>query len=393
MAMPLEGIRVLDMTHVAPASFSSMFLGDMGADVIKIQRPRSVTSPRLTLIGLDEERRVAYEPTDRNKRSISLDLKKDEARKVVYKLVETADIFMEGFRPGVVERMGVDYETLRKINPRLIYCSLSGYGHSGPYRDQVGHDINYIATAGVLSMIGVPGGEPIIPSNLIADFGGAGLHAVIGVLLALMARERTGKGQYVDITYLDGALSLMAWHIAPYLYTGEQPRPGDSWATGAAPYYNIYPTKDNKYISIGCIEPHFWANLCRALGHEEYIPHQHDEGETRNEIFSTFREVFRTKTRDEWFDFLGKDICVGKVHDLSEVVADPQVGHRNMILEVEHPKFGKVRQPGIPIKLSDTPGQIRYTAPLVGEHNEEILASIGYSNEEIEKLRQSGALG
>ncbi|HEX78143.1 MAG TPA: CoA transferase [Dehalococcoidia bacterium] len=393
MPMPLEGIRVLDMTHLAPASFSSMFLGDMGADVIKIQPPRSIIPFRLGHVGLDEEKWAAYEPTDRNKRSISLDLRKEEARQIVYKLAERADVFMEGFRPGVVERMGVDYETLNKINPRLVYCSQSGYGHSGPYADQVGHDINYISTAGILSVIGVRGGEPIIPSNLIADFAGAGLHGVIGVLLALMARERTGKGQYVDITYLDGSLSLMAWQIAMYLCTGEEPKRGSTWLTGAAPFYNVYLTKDNKYISIGCTEPHFWANLCRALGHEEYIPYQHEGGKKREEIFAAFREIFRTKTRDEWYDYLGKEICVGKVYDLSEVVADPQIQHRNMILEVEHPKYGKVKHPGIPIKLSDTPGQIRRTAPLVGEHNDEILADIGYSKEEIERLRQSGVPG
>ncbi|MFC1994614.1 CaiB/BaiF CoA transferase family protein [Chloroflexota bacterium] len=391
--MPLEGTRVLDMTHMPPAAFSSMFLGDMGADVIKVQAPRSIIPFPLGHMGLSEEKWAAYEPTDRNKRSISLDLRKEEARQVVYKLVETADVFMEGFRPGVVERMNMDYETLRKMNPRLVYSSQSGYGHSGPYVDQVGHDINYISTAGVLSVIGLRGGPPVIPSNLVADFAGAGLHGVIGVLLALMAREKTGKGQYVDITYLEGSLSQLTWAMAKYLCTGEEPKRGDDWLTGASPFYNTYLTKDDKYISVGCVEPHFWINLCKALGHEEYIPCQHDEGEKRDEIFAAFRKVFRTKTRDEWFDYLGKDICVGKVYDFHEVASDPQVQHRDMILEVDHPKLGKVKHPGIPVKLSDTPGKIRRTSPTVGEHNEEILASIGYSKNEIERLRQAGALG
>ena len=339
MVMPLEGIRVLDMAHLPPSSFSSMFLGDMGADVIKIQPPRSVIPfpAELADWGLDEEKWAAYNPIDRNKKSISLDLKKEEARVIVYKLVETTDVVIEGFRPGVTERLGVDYETLKKINPRLIYCSESGYGHSGPYTDQVGHDINYIATAGVLSIIGTQNGGPIIPSNIIADYAGAGLHGVIGILLALMAREKTRKGQYVDITYLEGALSPMAWQIAMYLCTGKEPKRGDSWLTGAAPFYNIYLTKDDKYISIGCLEPHFWVSLCQALELEQYIPYQYDQGEKRDEVFAALRKIFRTQTRDEWYNLLGNEICVGKVNDIGEVVVDPQVQHRNMVLEVEHP--------------------------------------------------------
>jgi len=390
MVMPLEGIKVLDVTHVAPAAFSSMFLGDMGAEVIKIHRPKTMFGEAQD--PLEDERRAAYEAVDRNKKSIRLNLKVDEARQVMRRLAQTADVLIEGFRPGVAERLGIGYEILKAHNPRLVYCSMSGYGQEGPYADQVGHDINYIAAAGVLSLIGTPEGGPVIPSNLIGDFAGAGLHGVIGVLLALMAREKTGKGQHVDISYLEGALSVMAWHIAPYLYSGKIPERGDTWDTGSAPYYNVYRTGDNKYISIGCIEYPFWVNLCKALGHEEFIPHQNAQGEKKEGIFTAFRKTFLTKTRDEWFDYLGKEVCVSKVNDLSDLTADPQVRHRDMIMEVEHPRFGTVKQPGIPVKLSDTPGRIRFTAPLAGAHTEEILAGIGYSTGEIDRLHKSGAL-
>ncbi len=404
--LALEGIRVLDLTHLAPGALCTMILGDLGADVIKIEAPPGVGGRGAGLgispVGEEGRRRAAFDALNRNKRSVGLNLRSELGRDIFYKLARTADVVVEGFRPGVVKRLAVDYESVRPINPRIVYCSLSGYGQDGPYSKFSGHDINYISIAGALNLIGTPGQAPVIPLNLLADFAGASLHGVIGIMSALIARNKTGKGQYVDISYTDGAMSLITWFISQYLATGILFNKGETWLHGAYPYYGLYQAKDGKYVSIGCVEPWFWENLCRALGKEEYIPYcispehffHEPEGEIWERIFSDLRQIFLTKTRDEWFDFLcQKDVPVGKVYTLDEVSSDPQVLHRQMVVELEHPIIGKLRQPGIAIKLSETPGKIRRLAPIFGEHTEEILLELGYAQSQIAELRESSVIG
>lgn len=404
--LALEGIRVLDLTHLAPGALCTMILGDLGADVIRIEAPPGVGGRGAGLgispVGEEGRRRAAFDALNRNKRSVGLNLRSELGRDIFYKLARTADVVVEGFRPGVVKRLAVDYESVRPINPRIVYCSLSGYGQDGPYSKFSGHDINYISIAGALNLIGTPGQAPVIPLNLLADFAGASLHGVIGIMSALIARNKTGKGQYVDISYTDGAMSLITWFISQYLATGILFNKGETWLHGAYPYYGLYQAKDGKYVSIGCVEPWFWENLCRALGKEEYIPYcispEHffhkPEGEIWERIFSDLRQIFLTKTRDEWFDFLcQKDVPVGKVYTLDEVFRDPQVLHRQMVVELEHPTIGKLRQPGIAIKLSETPGKIRRLAPIFGEHTEEILLELGYAQSQIAELRESSVIG
>lgn len=404
--LALEGIRVLDLTHLAPGALCTMILGDLGADVIRIEAPPGVGGRGAGLgispVGEEGRRRAAFDALNRNKRSVGLNLRSELGRDIFYKLARTADVVVEGFRPGVVKRLAVDYESVRPINPRIVYCSLSGYGQDGPYSKFSGHDINYISIAGALNLIGTPGQAPVIPLNLLADFAGASLHGVIGIMSALIARNKTGKGQYVDISYTDGAMSLITWFISQYLATGILFNKGETWLHGAYPYYGLYQAKDGKYVSIGCVEPWFWENLCRALGKEEYIPYcispEHffhkPEGEIWERIFSDLRQIFLTKTRDEWFDFLcQKDVPVGKVYTLDEVFSDPQVLHRQMVVELEHPIIGKLRQPGIAIKLSETPGKIRRLAPIFGEHTEEILLELGYAQSQIAELRESSVIG
>ncbi len=395
MAPPLEGIRILDLSRLAPGPYCTMILGDLGADVIKIEDARESGLGVMSLVygDVSEEKIAAYDAHGRNKRSIALNLRFDESKKIFYKLCENVDVVVEGFRPGVVKRLGVDYETVKGINPRIIYCSLSGYGQDGPYEALAGHDINYISIAGAQGIIGQRGGPPTIPSNLLGDFAGGGMHAAIGILAALMARERTGRGQLVDIAMTDGVVSLLAAEASTYFLTGKVPRPGQTMTLGAAPYYNMYETKDGKYIAIGCLEPRFYENLCRALGREDFITHQEADEEKQKEIFSAFREIFLTRTRDEWFDLLRQtDICVAPVYSLDEAFSDPQVVHRNMVVEIDHPTQGKVRQVGISIKLSETPGAIRSPAPLRGQDTEEILGDLGYTTESISELRKAGAI-
>ncbi len=395
MPLPLEGIRVLDLSRLAPGPFCTMILGDLGADVLKVEGPRE---GKLASTGrhipVDEEKETAYNSLERNKRSIVLNLRSEEARQIFYRLAKRTDVILEGFRPGVVKRLRVDYDTVKEINSRIIYCSLTGYGQDGPCHNMVGHDINYISIGGALAIIGVSGGAPVIPSNLIADLAAGGMNSTIGILVALIAREKTGRGQYIDMALADGVVSLVAqtlsWHFSGRTVVER----GNHLLTGGVPHYNIYETKDGKYLSIGCLEPWFYENLCRALGREDFIPHQDATGEKMEEIFSAFKEIFRTKTRDEWFDFLSQwDICVGKVYGLDELSSDPQLTHRNMIVELDHPKYGKVKQVGISQKLSDTPGSIRSFGPLPGQHTEGVLLDLGYTRERIEVLRREGAIG
>jgi crotonobetainyl-CoA:carnitine CoA-transferase CaiB-like acyl-CoA transferase len=301
-----------------------------------------------------------------------------------------------------MKRLGGDYETVRKINPRIICCSLSGFGQDGPYRDFPAHDINYLSLAGVLGLIGEAARKPAIPLNLVADYGGASLHGALGIVLALFARERTGKGQHVDVAYLDTTLSLLAAtpNLRFFFSDGAAPRRGAGFLGGSYPYYAIYETKDKKLLTIGCTEPWLWENFCRAIGRPQFVkyarkPDQFVRSADAEEIWAReeIEAILRTRTRDEWYDLLVKhDVCVGKVYDVDEVFRDPQVLHRRMMVEVEHPKLGKVREVGIAIKMSETPGSIRRLGPSTGEHTDEVLRELGMKPEEIAILREKKVL-
>ena len=388
--MPLEGIRILDLTRQAPGPYCTMLLGDLGADVIIVEEAPG--AGRRMEMGMSE-RAQAFWALNRNKRSVGLNLKDPLAQEAFLKLAENADVLIEGFRPGVVKRLGVDYDAVRARNPRLIYCSLSGYGQTGPYAGLVGHDINYISIGGALGMIGTPGSPPAIPMNIIADFAGGGLYAAFSILAAVIAREKTGRGQYVDIAMSDGVTSLLAFPASQYFAAGMVPKPGAEMLNGGAPYYAVYETKDGKWLSIGCIEPWFWSELCKALDCEDYIPQQMNR-DKHPEIFEALRRKFKEKARNEWFEELRQlDICVGPVYAIDEVFDDPHVQARGMVAEVQHPEFGPIKQVGIGSKLSDTPGAIRTTAPKRGEHTADLLREAGYSDAEIEEMRVGGIAG
>lgn len=399
MTLPLEGIKVLDLTRLAPGPYCTMILADLGADVLKIEEPGPPTGRRAEQAAganPDAPRPMGqsspYNAMNRNKKSMGLNLKNEDARKIFHKLAETTDVVVEEFRPGVTKRLGIDYDTLSKINPRIIYCAVTGYGQDGPYRDLVGHDINYISHAGALGIIGPEDGPPSIPHNILADFAGGGMHGAVGVLAALMARERTGRGQIVDIAMADGVVSLQVALFSMHYAGKGTARRGGTMLSGKSPFYNVYQTKDGKYLSIGSIEPWFFANLCKALGHEEFIAHEHTS-EKYPEMQKAFAETFKTKNRDEWFDILSQtDICVGRIYDYEEVENDPQLKHRKMIIEIDHPTEGKIKQVGIPMKLSETPGTVRFLAPQLGEHTDETLGGLGYSEKDIERLRGEGAI-
>ena len=400
--LALEGIKVLDFCRNAPGMFATMILADLGADVLMVERPMDETRAAYERIvaGIespdDERRHASFNALQRNKRSIALNLKATESMEVFRRLAADADVVVEGFRPGVVDRLGVGYRQVREINPRAVYCSVSGYGQTGPYSQMAGHDINYISFAGALGLIGdSPDGRPVIPLNLIADYAGGGLCGAVGILAALMAREKTGQGQYVDIAMTEGVLYMLCGAIADALSQGYKATRGGNRLNGGSPYYNVYRTADGKYFSIAAIEPWFWENLCRSIGREELIPHQSAGEEKRAEIAATLEGVFLAKTRDEWFEALkDANISVGKVYDLEEALSDPQAVERGMVVELEAPGApeGKVTQPGIPFHLSETPGKVRHPGSVTGQHTAEVLAELGYTPIQIDGLLARGVV-
>ena len=400
MAGPLEGLKVLELIRVAPGAFCTMMLADMGADVLKIETPPSNPSPENPPQQEDEARRAAFHFVNRNKRSIAINLKQQAGQKILHQLAAQADIVVEGFRPGVMARLGGDYATLSQINPRLIYCSLSGFGQDGPYRNLPAHDINYLSLGGVLNLIGEPDRPPAIPLNIIADYAGASMHGVVGILLALLARQQTGRGQWVDVSYLDTTISLLAATplVRDFFLHGTNVSRGAGALGGSYPYYTTYKTADDKLLSVGCTEPWLWQNFCQAIGHPElarYALSREHAMTTADAEAATAKQqvqaILLQKTRDEWFEFFkDKNVCVGPVYTVNETFNDPQVIARQMVVDIKDDRYGTVRQAGVAIKLSETPGSIRGVGPSSGEHTNAVLQNLGYSDLEQNQLRQAG---
>lgn len=372
MTLALEGTRILDMGTPLPGKYCTLLLGDFGAEVIRVERPlppsyRQPASPSAEDLVLN-----------RNKKSITLNLRTEEARQIFYKLAEDSDIVLESNRPGVAKRMGVDYDTLSRMNPGIIYCSLSGFGQDGPYHQLPGFDIVFMAISGLLGLLSDDEGRPIMPGLYISDIGATAMYATIGILTALLAREKTGRGQFIDLSMLDGVVSWLAGIRPEYFVGGQSPQV-------TSPGYNIYQTKEGKYIALGIGRPQSWATLCQVLGREDLVAQT--TAEKREEATSFLKQTFLSKTREAWLTLLrDSDVEIGPVNNLDEVFADPQVLHRKMILEMDHPTAGKIRQIAMPIKFSETPGQIRSPAPFIGQHTEEILQDLGYAKEQIEEL-------
>ena len=387
MTMALEGIRVLDLTRAAPGPYCTMLLGDLGADVLLVEEaaaPAGRRAAALKAAPVDPAR----EPYRRNKRSIRLDLKHPDGHAIFVELARRADVVIEGFRPGVVQRLGIDHEALRAINPRLVYCSLSGYGQHGPHARLVGHEIDYIAMAGALSMIGRPGTPPAIPMNLVADLAAGGLMAAFSIAVALLARTRTGEGQYIDHAMTDGVLSLLTRVAGQRLAGGPLPLPGRDRINGALPHYDVYACRDGKYLAIGPLEPWFHANLCEALG-ETLVPADAAEPE-REAARERLRAKFLERTRDEWFAYLrDRDTCIAPVLDLDEALREPHHRERGMYVEIEHPTLGPIPMIGIATKLSATPGAIRSLGAAPGAHTDEILGELGRDAAAIARLREA----
>ena len=386
----LSGIRVLDLSLQLPGPFCTMMMADYGADVVKIDEP----SPRVRNPFAAEEPGTG--PVDRylnrGKRSVTLDLKTEEGKAIFLRLAVTADVVVEGFRPGVVHRLGIDYDATSSVNPKIVYCSISGYGQDGPMRDVPGHDINYLSYAGVLGLCGRRNDSPTLLPVQLGDVFGGSMMALSGILMALLGRERTGKGRWVDVSMTDGAMASLALPAASYLGGGMPQERGSLPLTGMFPCYEVYRCGDGGYLSVGALEVWFWKALTSALGRVDLAGKQYATGAEGESVKGELRAVFLTLPRDEWVKRLaGIDACVSPVLDLPEALVHPNTTSRRMVLDVESPLGGKDRQLGMPIKIAGVPESPR-RAPRLGEHDDEILAGLGYTDGRIADLRAKGVI-
>ena len=372
----LENCLVLDLSRLLPGPYCSMILADHGARVIAVEDKRFLADG------------LFFNLINRNKEHMSLNLKTEKGREIFYRLIEKADVLLEGFRPGVVDRLGVDYESVRRANPKIVYCSITGYGQNGPFRDRVGHDANYLSYAGVLDLIGEKDRPPSIPGVQIADIAGGGMNAAIGILLALFARGNTGQGQYIDISMTDGMVGFLPAALFFRQLTGQEPRRADGLLSHRYACYNTYETADGRYLSIGAVENRFWKQLCDTLEIPEYAPLQYDD-QRREEILQYMRKTFRQKSLDEWDAILADlDICWGRIQSTKEVLDDPLFLQRETVVEIEGQDGKKSKTIGVTVKLSDTPGTLRTPPVDFGESTAAILQEMDYTDEDIKEFEE-----
>lgn len=370
----LTGIRVLDMSRLLPGPYCTMLLADFGAEVIKIEEPGKGDYSR-SFPPFLKDFGYWHLQLNRNKQSVVLDLKSEEGKNIFLELVKTADVVVESYRPGVLKKLGVDYEAAAKVNPKIIYCSLSGYGSKGPLAHKADHDLGYLSLAGVTAMSGEADGAPAIPGVLMADMNAA-LSAGMSIMIALRHAALTGQGQKIDISLFNVAMNLMPGAASLFFGSGFVAERGNNWLTGAYANYNIYATADGRYVSVGCLEKKFWRNLCIGLGREELIDMIDDES-NHPYLKKQLAEAFKQKTMREWEEFFtDKDACVTPVLNFKEAVESEQVQANEMVLNVQDDELGEYQQLGFAMKLSKTPAQLNKRAPRLGEDTEKILAQL-----------------
>jgi alpha-methylacyl-CoA racemase len=382
--MPLTGIRILDLTRLLPGPFCTMLLADMGAEVVKVEEPPGGDYMRLTPPLIDGQSAL-FNAVNRNKRSLTLNLKSKAGRDLLLLLVERADVLVEGNRPGVMARLSLGWDTLRAHNPKLVMCSITGYGQDGPFASRAGHDLNYIATAGALGLNGVVEGPPSPLSVQVADIGGGGLQPAVAILAALVEVGRGGQGRWIDAAMMDGAVSWLALALAAQ-GGGERVGRGDQRLSGRYACYRVYECKDGGFYSVGALEPKFWATLCESISRPDLFELQFAEGEDSVRVHQAMESVFMAMTRVEWEQKLaGLDVCCEPVLELGEVADHPQVVARGLIAST---RAGVEVRPAIPMRVDWR----RSDAPRLGEHSAEILAEVGVDAQRLEALRKEGAV-
>jgi formyl-CoA transferase/CoA:oxalate CoA-transferase len=397
MQSPLQDVKVLDLTHALAGPFCSTMLADFGADVIKLEPPGAGDIARGWGVPLPGGETSYFVTLHRNKRGIVIDLKRPEGKELFFRLVERCDIVLENYRVGALQRLGLDYAAARKRNPGIIYCSISGFGQDGPYRDRAALDLILQAESGMISVTGEPGTSGTRAGVSIADLT-AGMYCAYGVMLALRVKERTGEGQHVDISMLEGQLALLGTSIANYFANGEIPGPMGTAYPVVVPY-QTFRTK-TRDLALAIAGEKIWRKFCPTIGRPELVDDPRyrtttDRMNNRDELIPTLQEVFLTRTYEEWEPLLlGNDIPVGAINNLAEVVEHPQVTARHALIELEHPRVGKVRAVGSPVRLSRTPARVRSPAPIFGQHTGEVLREVlGMNVDDITALEAAGVIG
>ncbi len=398
MNLPLNNIRVIDLSRMLPGPYCSMILADLGAEVIHVSDPRNKHGDIPFCYEKGKRKINAFNTIImRNKKSITLNLKKEKGKEIFYKLIEKSDVVLESYRPEITNKLRIDYNNLSKINKRLVYCSLTGYGQTGPYHQLAGHNLNYVGLCGILDLnkerkingLNHQARKPVLPGSHTAATGGA-LFAVIGILSSIIEREKNPKkqGQYIDISMLDSAFSLIPI-TAAFHFSKSKNDP----LHGSAPYYQIYQTKDRKFLTVAAFEPKFWYQLCEGLKREDLKSKQNIQGIEKESVFKEIQKEFLTKTQEEWIEiFKNLDTCITPVNNFKNACKDPQIQSREMIINQKHPIIGDIKNINSPIRLSRTPLTIRNLTPKKGEHTEEILFDLGFSKKAIEEFRNNNII-
>ncbi|MBM3934434.1 MAG: CoA transferase [SAR202 cluster bacterium] len=395
LPQPLAGVKVIDCTQIMAGPFCTMLLGDMGADVIKIEKPDGGDDVRRSGPPFLNGESAAFLGINRNKRSAVIDLKSEEGVAIVRRMAESADILVQNMRPGTMEKMGLGYESLRKVNPALVYSTISGYGITGPYRDKAGFDLVAQGMSGIMSVTGFPGGAPAKAGVPITDLN-AGLFGAYGIMCAYVNRLKTGHGQHVDTSLLEAGIAYTIWESSIYFASGRSPGPNGSAHQLSAPY-QAFPTSDG-YVNVGGANQSNWLRICQATGREDLLADPRfatnaDRITNRAPLIATLSATFVTGPTSHWLEALERaGVPCGPIYDMASVYADPQVQAREMVVEQEHPKSGRLRHIGIPVKLSDTPGAIRLPPPLLGQQTDEVLREFGYAEAQIGDLRGRGVV-
>jgi crotonobetainyl-CoA:carnitine CoA-transferase CaiB-like acyl-CoA transferase len=395
MVRPLEGIKVLDLSRALAGPYCTLMLADMGADIIKLEMPGRGDDSRSWGPPFIEGESAYFMSVNRNKKSLTLNLKNEKSKEIIYKLIKKSDILVENFRPGTMEKLGLGYEQVRKLNPKIVYASISGFGQDGPYRLLPGFDQVLQGMGGLMSITGEPNGPPIKVGIAVADIAG-GMFAAYGITVALFNRERTGKGQLIDVSLLDSQVAWLTYRAGSYFASGEIPQPLGSGHPTIVPY-QAFKAKD-AYINIAAGNDQLWQKFCKAVGLEAIMndpkfASNSKRVQNREDLVKIIENLIKTKNAEEWLGILKENgVPCGLIYTMEDIFSDPQVIHRNMVKELDHIKAGKIKVTGVPIKFSETPGEIRTAPPVLGQHTKEILNELGYSEVEIEKLYQENVI-
>lgn len=390
----LQGLKILDFSSLLSGSLATKMFADYGADIIHIESARRLDFMRIMPPYDAQHESFIHQHINRSKRSLSLDLKAPEAIEIIKSLIHKYDIIVEGFRPGVMKALSLDYETLKQVNPKIIYCSISGYGQTGPYKNRIGHDNNYLSISGVLEYSRKKGSKPVPMGIQIAEITGGTMHAAVGVLAAALHREKTGEGKFIDISILDAVFTMNALYGTSFLGTGHLPQPEEEILNGGT-FYDYYKTKDGRYFSVGSLEPQFRKQLCEVLDIPELIQSTfNDSAYTQKRFKEAITDAFLTKTFSEWLEIFNEDFdgCVEPVLTFEEACNHPQIQARNMLVDVPLKNGSVQKQIGAAIKFNDIEPTYKFVGSTIGEHTEEILQECGFTEKQIEQWKIKGVL-